>query len=687
MPETDLYDPKLYINREMSWLEFNKRCLSEAENRDTPLLERVKFLAICYNNLDEFFMIRVPGLMLQATTGVSMITPDYLDSTTVLAQITDTVKSLVKRYDSCWRSIKRSLSKEGIRILKIDDFTDDQKSWIRKFYVTRVHALLTPLALDVSHPFPFISNNSLNLAFKLRKDGEVVYARIKVPTPLFGRFIQVPSADGTKDFVMIEDIIRDSSQLLFPGLQVVGAYAFCVTRNADVKVTIDEACDLMSAVEESLGDRDSGFPVRMSVESSMPKDMALLFGRNLKLKAQQISTSKEALSLSALWQIANLNYPNLKEKPLTPYTPPELDEKNNIFEELKNRDWILYHPYESFSTIIRFIHDAAVDPSVQSIKICLYRVGKDPSIFEALKAAREQGKTVSVLMELRAKFDENRNIQWAKDLESIGVHVVYGPIDLKVHSKLLQVVRLEGDSLVRYTHMSSGNYNVSTARQYADISFLTANQEIGEDVGELFNALTGYFGPREYHHLLVAPITLKKALIEKIDREIENQKAHGNGLIVMKANGLIDADIIASLYRASMAGVEIKLNIRGLCCLRPGVPGISDNIMVTSIVDRFLEHSRIYYFANNDSPEMYMGSSDMMPRNLMARVEVLFPVLDKEMMVLIRENILKIHFADNVKAKMLLSDGSYVPVPKNGRNKIRSQQWFIDNRGIWHGRT
>jgi len=440
----------------------------------------------------------------------------------------------------------------------------------------------------------------------------------------------------------------------------------------------------MSAVEESLEGRDTGFPVRMCVESSMPRDMAQLFAKNLKLMPLQVLHNKDAIFLSGLWEIADLNLPQLKEKLYTPYTPQELSEDANLFDAIKKRDWILFHPYESFSTIIRFIHDSAIDPAVQSIKVCLYRVGKDPSIFQALKIARERGKTVSVLMELRAKFDENRNIQWAKDLEKIGVHVVYGPLELKVHSKLLQVVRLEGKSLVRYTHLSSGNYNVSTAKQYSDISFLTANQEIGEDVGELFNALTGYFGPRNYHHLLVAPITLKDVLIEKIEREIRYQEQYKNGYVAMKANGLIDADIIATLYKASIAGVKIELDIRGLCCLRPGIPNISENIRVTSLVDRFLEHSRIYYFNNNDEPEMYMGSSDMMPRNLIARVEVLYPILDKKMMVSIRENILKIHLADNVKAKMLLSNGSYVSVPKKGKKSLRSQQWFIENRGIWH---
>ena len=684
MSDIDLYDQKLYINRELSWLEFNRRCLCEAENSNIPVLEKVKFLAICYNNLDEFYMIRVPGLILQATTGVSTVTPDHIDPDILMDKISTTVKDLIKRYEVCWKNIKKKLFEVGVKIKNIDELSSEQKEWISSFYKTRIHALLTPLALDVSHPFPFISNNSLNLAFRLKKKGKIVYARVKVPIGTFNRFVQIPSNDNSKEYILLEDIIKNSASLLFPGIEICGSYSFSVTRNADVKVTIDEACDLMSAVEESLEGRDTGFPVRMCVESNMPKDMAKLFAKNLKLMPLQVLYDKDPIFLSSLWEIADLNLPQLKEKPYSQYTPQELSEDANLFDAIKKKDWILFHPYESFNTIIRFIHDSAIDPAVQSIKVCLYRVGKDPSIFQALKVARERGKTVSVLMELRAKFDENRNIQWAKDLEKIGVHVVYGPLELKVHSKLLQVVRLEGKSLVRYTHLSSGNYNVSTAKQYSDISFLTANQEIGEDVGELFNALTGYFGPRNYHHLLVAPVTLKEVLIEKIEREIKYQEKYKNGYIAMKANGLIDADIIATLYKASIACVKIELDIRGLCCLRPGIPNISENIRVTSLVDRFLEHSRIYYFNNNDEPEMYMGSSDMMPRNLIARVEVLYPILDKKMMVSIRENILKIHLADNVKAKMLLPDGSYVSVPKRGKKSLRSQQWFIENRGIWH---
>lgn len=643
----------------------------------------MKFLAICYGNLDEFYMIRVPGLI----SRTPIPGPDYqsVSYNSLMETVSETVQSLVSQYSACWTSITEEFAGAGILISKVDSLTPDQQAWVANFYKQRVHPLLTPLALDVTHPFPFISNNSLNIAVRMYdKSHEQLFARVKVPVGTIPRFVRVPSSKG-EQYVLLEDILERHISSLFPGLDVVGAYMFRVTRNADVKVTIDEACDFMTAVEESLEDRDIGFPVRMTVERSMPKDMVKLFARNLKLGDLQVHRT-DGINLGDLWELVGLNYPKLKNKPFDPYTPPEFGEGMDLFEAIRSKDWILFHPYESFQTVVRFVTAAAEDPYVQSIKICLYRIGKDPYLVKALMRAKENGKTVSVLMELRAKFDESNNILWAREMEKIGVHVVYGPVNLKVHSKLLQAVRLEGDKLVRYTHMSSGNYNSSTAKQYGDISFLTANPEIGEDVGELFNALTGFFGPRMYTHLLVAPLTLKSSLIDKIEREIEVCRTTGSGYIAMKANGLIDSDIIATLYKASIAGVKVDLNIRGLCCLRPGVPGISENIRVTSIVDRFLEHSRIYYFENGGKSEMYMGSSDMMPRNLLARVEVLFPILDPKMLESIRDNILRIHFEDNVKARELLPDGTYRLVTRpSGKRKMRSQEWFLENRGCWHG--
>jgi len=687
MEEIDLFDHSLYINRELSWLEFNRRCLAEANDHNVPLLDRVKFLAIAYGNMDEFFMIRVPGLIERGKSGnMIAIGPDvYRDTGLLIKEINSSVDNLVDGYEECWGRLRSELSEEGIRIHDVGTLSESQMIWVREYYRERVHPLLTPLALDISHPFPFISNNSLNVAVRINNKGENIYARVKVPVGILPRFVRIPSESQGMDFVQLEDIVESNIGELFPGMNVTGAYLFRVTRNADVQVTIDEACDLMSAVETSLDSRDIGFPVRMLVEDGMPFEMVSLFGKNLKLRDNQIhKATLGGMLLTDLWQIASIDIPELKDKSFTPYVPPEFGEDRSIFNTIKEKDWILFHPYEPFDIIVRFINEAAEDPNVQSIKICLYRIGKDRSIINALIRAKENGKTVSVLMELRAKFDETNNIYLAKELEKIGIHTVYGPVDLKVHSKLLQVVRLENDKLIRYTHMSSGNYNTSTAKQYSDISFLTADKGIGEDVGELFNALTGVFGQRNYRNLLVAPMTLKKALIEKIRREAENQSKGKRAYIAIKANGLVDSDIIAELYKASIAGVEIDLNIRGLCCLRPGIKGISENIKVISVVDRFLEHSRIYYFENNGNPEMYMGSSDVMPRNLIARVEVLYPILNKEMLSHIKKDILDIHLSDTAKAKFLTSDGRYIPVRKKGR-KFRSQKWFIDNRGIWHG--
>ena len=687
--EIDLYDRSLYINREISWLGFNKRCLEEAMDDTNPVLERVKFLAICYGNMDEFFMIRMPGLLGAEVDRLVNIGPDaYDDEGELISVLNDKVRELIDGYEDCWAHLEEPLAANGISILSVSALDPKQKMWVDDYYQERLHPLLTPLALDISHPFPFISNNSLNVAVKLRReDGEVLYARVKVPVGILPRFVKVPSEGQMKQFVLLENILKDNIGALFPGLEVLGCYKFRITRNADVKVTIDEAVDLMSAVEIALDSRDAGFPVRMVVEDSMPSDLVSVFAKNLKLRDQQVTrASDKGMMLTDLWEIYGINMPSLKYKSFVPAVPQEISESVSMFDVIRQKDWILFHPYETFDTVIRFLRESAADPNVQSIKICLYRLGKNSEIIRQLMRAKEKGKAVSVLMELRAKFDEVNNIALARELEKIGVHVVYGPVNLKVHSKLLQVVRLEKDHLVRYTHMSSGNYNANTAKQYADISFLTANQDIGEDVGELFNALTGYFGPRKYKHLLVAPLTLKSTLIEMIRNEAEVKKAGGKAYIAMKANGLIDSDIIVELYKASMAGVKIDLNIRGLCCLRPGIKGISDNITVTSIVDRFLEHERIYYFHNDGDPKMYMGSSDMMPRNLLARVEILFPVLDKEMMVRIRDDILNITLNDNVKARELKSDGTYVLRKRaGGEKKLRSQEWFLENKGVWHG--
>ena len=683
----DLLDHSLYINRELSWLEFNRRCLAEAGDETVPLLERVKFLAIAYGNMDEFFMIRVPGLLQRAkNNNMTAIGPDdYSDARIIMKEINMSVDNLVTGYEECWGTLQKELFNNGIRIRPVSSLSKNQKDWVGEYYREGVHPLLSPLALDVTLPFPFISNNSLNVAVRINHDGENVYARVKVPVGILPRFVRVPSETSGMDFVQLEDIIESQIDTLFPGLEVTGAHLFRVTRNADVKVTIDEAYDLMSAVETSVDSRDVGFPVRLLVEEGMPDEMISLLGRNLELGDSQIhQATLGGMLLNDLWQIALLDIPLLKDDEFVPYVPPEFWEERSIFETIKEKDWILFHPYEPFEIIVRFLREAAEDPNVQSIRLSLYRIGRGRSIINALKKAKQNGKIVTVLMELRAKFDETNNIYLARELNKIGVNIIYGPADLKVHSKMMQVVRKENNKLVRYTHLSSGNYNTSTAKQYCDISFLTASEEIGEDVEELFNTLMGIFGPRDYRLLLVAPATLKSTILEKIKRETEHQLSGKKAYIAIKANGLVDSDVISELYRASIAGVKIDLNIRGICCLRPGLKGISENIRVISIVDRFLEHTRIYYFENDGDPELFMGSSDVMPRNLIARVEVLYPILDMKMLSQIKTNIIDIHLKDNVKGKYLSANGNYFPIDKEG-GAFRSQKWFIENRGIWHG--
>jgi len=683
----DLLDHSLFINRELSWLEFNRRCLAEAGDETVPLLERVKFLAIAYGNMDEFFMIRVPGLLQRAKSGImTAIGPDdNPDAKALMKEINLSVNSLVTGYEECWSALREELDSYGIRIQRVASLSDDQKKWVEEYYREGVHPLLSPLAMDVTLPFPFISSNSLNVAVIIDHDGENLYARVKVPIGILPRFVRVPSETSGMDFVQLEDIIETHIDELFPGMEIKGAHLFRLTRNADIKVTIDEAIDLMSAVETSVDSRDVGFPVRILVEEGMPAEMISLLGRNLELGESQIhQATLGGMLLTDLWQIALLDIPELKDDVFVPYVPPEFWEEKSIFDTIKEKDWILFHPYEPFDIIVRFLKEAAEDPDVQSIRLSLYRIGRGRSMINALKKAKQNGKLVSVLMELRAKFDETNNIYLAKELNKIGVHIIYGPAELKVHSKMMQIVRKENNKLVRYTHLSSGNYNTSTARQYCDISFLTANEEIGEDVEELFNKLSGIFGPGDYRHLLVAPATLKSTIVEKIKRETNHRLEGKKAYIAIKANGLVDSDVISELYRASIAGVKIDLNIRGICCLKPGLKGISENIRVISIVDRFLEHTRIYYFENDGDPELFLGSSDVMPRNLIARVEVLYPILNKAMLSQIKTNILDIHLKDNVKGKYLTANGNYFSIDKEG-GAFRSQKWFIENRGIWHG--
>jgi polyphosphate kinase len=534
----------------------------------------------------------------------------------------------------------------------------------------------------------FISNPSINLAVSVRhpQRGDR-YARVKIPLDLFPRFVPIPgSAPGRiQDFVLLEDLVADNLDLLFPGMKVRDVHMFRITRDADIEITTDEAEDLLTAIEESVETRRVGSPIRLEVDNDMPDKLVDLFATKLGLHPLMVFRSTAPLSLVGFWDLLSLNRPDLKDPPFLPYVSADLVPEKSLMAAVEHRDRLFYHPYDSFVPMVTILNQAANDPQVLAIKITLYRIDKHSPIIDALMEARENGKAVAAVVELKARFDEENNIVWARALENAGVHVVYGLMDRKVHAKLLLVVRKAGDSIIRYSHMSSGNYNAQTSRIYGDIGYLTADPDIGADVADLFNYLTGYSHKDSYRKLMVAPVTLKKEMISRIDREAARHREHGDGYMAFKLNGLLDPDVIQALYRASQDGVRIDLNVRGLCALRPGVKGLSENIKVNSIVGRFLEHARIYYFRNGGEEEVFLGSSDMMPRNLKRRVEVLFPVLDEEYRRRLVDEILPIHLKDNVKSRDMLPDGTYVKrKPIKGEEIVHSQDWLIKNRGSWH---
>ncbi len=691
-----LDDPKFFINRELSWLRMHERILEEANDKNNPLLERVKFLAICGSNLDEFFMVRVSGLRRQLKKGALKLPPDGMTPLEQLTAIRKEVLILLVNHTVCWRDrLIPELKDAGLEILRISDLDTKKQTTLRQYFEHNVFPTLTPLAMDPTHPFPFISNLSINLAVILRdSEKHEKYARVKIPTKLFHRFIVIPSgieekADQSKhqEFVFFEDLIAANLDMLFPGLEIVGVYPFRITRDAEIDIVLDQAGDLLTAIEESIETRRVGSPVRLEVSPDMPEYLRNLFVKNLGLTEDMVYPFDGPLAFIDFWELLNtIDRPDLKDTPFLPFTPDQLSEKTDIFAAVSQKDFVLYHPYDSFNVLVNLLHQAAHDPDVLSIMLTMYRIDKNSPVIESLKQARQNGKAVTALIELKAKFDEQNNIQWAKELEHEGVHVIYGLVNLKVHAKLCLVVRKEKEGIMRYSHLSSGNYNAVTGRIYGDIGYLTANKKIGEDVSHLFNALTGYSEKAEYKMLLVAPARLRQEIIDRIDREIESFKKTGQGYIAWKLNGLLDKEVIQALYRASMAGIKIDLNVRGLCSLRPGVKGISENITVTSIVGRFLEHARIYYFWDRGNEEVLLGSADMMPRNLDRRVEVLFPVPDQKVKKAIIEIMLKIHLKDMMKARRLLPDGTYEKIMPNDEEKsLNSQLWLINNRGIWHG--
>ena len=696
----NLDDPSLYLNRELSWLQFNWRVLEEAlDPSKHPLLERVKFLAIFANNLDEFFMIRVSGLRRQLSAGLVEAPPDGMTPAEQLAAIRLQLLPALETHLECWRSdIQPKLRAEGINVLSYSELKGKQRKLLRHYFEAEIFPVLTPLAFDPGHPFPHISNLSLNLAVVIDdpvKDQR--FARLKIPS-LFPRLLRIPEEDQAgqyetlglgsvldNNFVWIEDVVTENLDMLFPGMKIAAAYVFRVTRDADIEIEEDEASDLLESIQESVEQRQFATAVRLEVDKAMPRRIRDILVENLGLAPYLVYTVEGPIGLSDLARLTDVNRPELKDPPFLPYISPSFSRPGTIFDVIRYRkNILLYHPYDSFTPVVDFLRAAARDPQVLAIKQTLYRVGPNAPVVDALLEARENDKQVAVLVELKARFDEENNIVWAKALERAGVHVIYGVMGLKTHAKICLVIRREAEGMMRYVHLSTGNYNAVTARIYTDIGLFTVDPEISADAADLFNALTGYSRKRGYRKLLVAPDDMRNQILSRIEREIQHQRERGNGYIAFKMNALVDPFCIKALYRASQAGVKIDLQVRSICCLRPGIPSVSENIRVTSIVGRFLEHARIYYFRNDGQEEMFVGSADLMPRNLDRRVETLFPIEDPTMLAAIYEDILQIHLSDSLQSRYLLSDGTYrFHKPEPEAERLSSQLWMVSHRGRW----
>ena len=691
-----------YFNRELSWIRFNRRVLDEARDPSNPLLERVRFLSIFSNNLDEFFMIRVSGLIRQLEEGVHDTSVDIMSPAEQLAEIRKQITPDIKKQLACLHNeLMPALKEAGIKILSLGELKDKQVKYFSEYFNNEIFPALTPLAFDPGHPFPHISNLSLNLALVLQDDsGEEFFARLKIPE-IFPRFLPAPYEDAPvkkkimglqrthqeEVFIRIEDLIRANLDRLFPGLKVVAAVLFRVTRDADIEIEEDEAEDLLKSISESVNRRRFGSVVRLQIEKGTSKRIRDILTRNLELAPFQVYPTENPIGLSAFSQIANIHRPDLSYPAFSGGIQKGLEYPEGIFDAIKKQDVLLYHPYDSYRPVVDFIHHAAKDPDVLTIKQTLYRTGRDSPIIRALMAACQMGKQVAVLVELKARFDEENNIGWAKALESSGVHVVYGLMGLKTHAKVCMVVRREKGGIRRYIHMGTGNYNPVTARIYSDFGFFTCNPQIAADAADLFNFLTGYSKQTEYRKLLVAPGSLRAGILSRIDREIKQHVKSGDGKILFKLNAISDKECIDALYRASQQGVQVELQVRGICCLRPQVPGLSDNIRVTSIVGRFLEHPRVFYFNNGGEDELFLGSADLMTRNLDRRVETLFPIEDADLKKRIILGILAVHLKDNVNASFLTPQGEYVRLePQEGESEMDSQQWMLDNGWVWHSK-